>query len=83
MKNAVRLALLCMAAAAAPAIAQDTSPRCGTTNFDQARNVFTIINPAPDAVNQQCFITVYPSGPMPAEGAKYPGSYMVEGTYLV
>ena len=83
LKNAVHLALLCMAATAGQAYAQDAPPRCGTTNFDQSRNAFTIINPAANAVNQQCFITVYPRGPAPAEAAQYPGSYLVEGNYLI
>lgn len=64
MKNAVRLALLCMAATAVPAMAQNASPMCGTTNLDQSRNVFTIMNPAAGAVNQQCYV-VYPTGAMP------------------
>ena len=41
--------------------AQD-SPQCDAANFDQSRNIFTVVNPASGAVNQQCFLTVQPSG---------------------
>ena len=46
MKNEIRLALLSLAAAAAPAFAQNVVPQCGPANFDKARNVFTVIKPA-------------------------------------
>ena len=83
MKNSVRLALLCMAATAAPAIAQNASPMCGATNLDQSRNIFTIMNPAAGAVNQQCYLTVYPAGAMPDMARQYPSSYLAEGRYLI
>ena len=83
MKNAIRLALLCSAAATIPAFGQDTSPRCGSTNFDPSRSVYTVMNPAAQAVNQQCFITVYPSGSMPSEAQQSPASYLVEGRYTI
>ena len=83
MKNSVRLALLCMAASAAPAFAQNASPMCGATNLDQSRNIFTIVNPAAGAVNQQCYVVVYPAGSMPAEAQMNPSSYLAEGRYLV
>jgi hypothetical protein len=41
--------------------AQD-SPQCESANLDQGRNIFTVVNPASGAVNQQCFLTVQPSG---------------------
>ena len=85
MKNEIRLALLCLAAASAvgagPAFGQGATPLCGSTNFDESRNAFTIKEPAADAVNQQCFITVYYSGNVPFEARQSPGSYIVEGTY--
>lgn len=83
MKNAIRLAMLCLATASVPALAQGTLPRCGSTNFDQARGAFTVKNPAPGIVNQQCLITVYPKGAMPAEARQDPASYLVEGTYAI
>lgn len=83
MKNEIRLALLFMAATAVPSFAQDNSPQCGSTNFDQSRNLFTNMNPAADAVNQQCFITVYPNGAMPSQAEQYPASYLVAGSYIV
>ena len=85
VKNEIRLALLCLAAASAvtavPAFAQGATPLCGSTNFDESRNAFTIKEPAADAVNQQCFITVYYRGNVPIEAQQSPGSYLVEGTY--
>ncbi|MBS1217991.1 MAG: rane protein [Proteobacteria bacterium] len=83
MKNEIRLALLCMAAASVPAFAQSGSPMCGTTNFDQTQSAFTIVNPAAGAVNQQCFIVVHPGGAVPAEARQYPGSYLAEGKYMI
>jgi hypothetical protein len=83
MKNEIRLALLCLAAASAPAFAQNATPQCGSANFDQTRNAFTIINPAAGAVNQQCLITVYPSGAVPDQARQYPASYLVEGSYVI
>lgn len=83
MKNEIRLALLCLAATAVPAVAQNASPQCGSTNFDQTRNVFTIMNPAAGAVNQQCFLTVFPRGAVPDQARQYPASYLVEGRYVI
>jgi outer membrane protein OmpA-like peptidoglycan-associated protein len=83
MRNEIRLALLCLAAASAPAFAQSGSPMCGTTNFDQTQGAFTIVNAAQGVVNQQCFIVVYPSGAVPPEAQQHPGSYLVEGKYMI
>ena len=83
MKNEIRLALLCMAVASAPAFAQANSPMCGTTNLDQAQNIYTIRNQAAGAVNEQCFIIVYQNGAKPSEASQYPGSYFVEGKYTI
>ncbi len=83
MKHEIRMALLCLATVAVPAFAQDSSPRCGSTNFDTSRGLFTVINPAAEAVNQQCFLTVYPRGAMPSEAKLSPASYTVEGSYTI
>lgn len=83
MKNEIRLALLCLATVAAPAFAQSASPQCGASNFDQARNAYTIMNPAAGAVNQQCFLTVYPAGSMVNESRQNPAMYPTEGTYTI
>lgn len=83
MKNEIRLALLCMAATAAPAFAQNTIPQCGSANLDSKRNAYTVIRPVAGAVNQQCLLTVYPSAAMPNESRSQPGSYIVEGTYTI
>src|ERR1051325_1238000 len=85
MKNEIRLALLCLAASAAvPALAQGISqPRCGASNFDKALGVYTVRKPAVDAVNQQCFVTVYATGAKPSAAAKSPQSYFVEGNYAL
>lgn len=83
MKNEIRLALLCLATASVPAFAQNASPMCGTTNFDRAQNAYSIENPASGAVNQQCFVTVYPAGAMPAQAQQDPNSYLAEGKYVI
>jgi len=82
MKIQVRLALLCLAASPATAFAQST-PQCGSTNYDQARSSYTIMNPAAGVVNQQCFITVYPTGAPPALARQNPASYLIEGSYAI
>src|SRR5450759_2120660 len=84
MKNEIRLALLCLAAASVPAVAQNTTDsRCGSTNYDSSRNVFTITNPTPATATQQCFITVVPkqswTGGVPALSS----SQLVEGNYEI
>jgi len=83
MKNEIRLALLCMAATAAPVFAQNGLSQCGATNLDNTRNIYTVIKPVAGAVNQQCLLTVYPSAAMPDESRSQPGSYIVEGTYAI
>lgn len=85
MKNEIRLALLCLAAAAsAPVFAQNTTDsRCGTTNYDSSRDMYTITSPTPGTATQQCFITVVPktswTGGMPTLAS----SQMVEGNYEI
>ena len=59
--------------ATSSAFAQD-SPQCESANLDQGRGIFTVLNPAPGAVNQQCFLTVQPAG----AAARYP-----EGNYEI
>ena len=54
-------ALALLTCATTSVFAQD-SPQCGAANFDQGRDIFTVVNPASGAVNQQCFLTVQPSG---------------------
>ena len=83
MKTEIRLALLCLATASVPAFAQSASPMCGSTNYDQAQNAYTIVNPAARAVNQQCFVTVYPSGAVPDQARQDPNSYLAEGRYII
>jgi outer membrane protein OmpA-like peptidoglycan-associated protein len=83
MKNEIRLALLCLAATSVPAFAQDALPQCGPANFDQSRNVFTIVKPAAGAVNQQCLLTVYPTGVVPFQVQEFAAFYPIEGTYVI
>lgn len=85
MKNEIRLALLCLAAAAsAPVFAQNTTDsRCGITNYDSSRDMYTITNPTLGTATQQCFVTVVPkqswSGGMPSLST----SQLVEGNYEI
>ena len=83
MKSEIRLALLCLATASVPAFAQNASPMCGTTNYDRAQNAYSIVNPAPGTVNQQCFVTVYPAGAVPDQARQDPNSYLAEGKYII
>ena len=69
-----KLALTLLACATSSVFAQTSSPQCEATNFDQARGIFTVINPAPGALNQQCFITIQPAG---AGGRFTEGSYEI------
>ena len=83
MKNEIRLALLCMAAAAVPAFAQNALPDCGSANFDPSHDFFTVVNPAAGAVNQQCLVTVHSSASMPDQSRQFPASNLVEGNYTI
>ena len=82
MKTSGKLALIfltCSSASMSSVFAQDGSPNCVLTNFDSSRNVFTVINPAPNALNQQCFLTIHPAG----AATSGPGAQFVEGSYEI
>ncbi len=83
MKNEIRMALLCLAAASAPAFAQSASPQCGYSNYDGTLNAFTVVNPVVGAVNQQCFVTVHASGSAPDKSGQYAAPTLFEGTYAI
>jgi hypothetical protein len=68
-----KFALALLTCATTSVFAQD-SPQCGPANFDQGRDMFTVVNPASGAVNQQCFLTVQPSG---AAGRYTEGNYEI------
>ncbi|HEX5612328.1 MAG TPA: hypothetical protein VFX67_06725 [Burkholderiales bacterium] len=76
----VKLALAFATCASGTALAQQDSPMCMQSNFDQARGIFTITNPTPGAVNQQCFLTVHPAATAMASG---PDAKFVEGSYEI
>lgn len=82
MKTA-KLALIVAGCAAIPAFAQDGSPQCGATNYDRARNVFTITNPSSGSVNQQCFITVVSKQEWNGGLPDFSTSQLVEGNYEI
>lgn len=78
----VKFTLMFLACAATgSALAQNALPQCGSANFDQAQNVFTVVNPARGAVNQQCLITVLPRGSVSDQ--QYPAPYFIEGRYTI
>ena len=79
MKTPSRLAFVILACTGTAAFAQDGSPNCVLTNYDSAQNAFTVINPAPNALNQQCFLTIHPVGAAPSG----PGKQFVEGSYEI
>jgi hypothetical protein len=84
MKNEIRLALLCLTVASVPAMAQNaTDSRCGTTNYDSSRNMFTITNPALGTATQQCFITVVPKQSWTGGVPDLSTSQLVEGNYEI
>lgn len=83
MKNEIRMALLCLAAASAPAFAQNAGPECASSNYDRTLNGFTVINPAAGAVNQQCYFTVHANGTAPAASGQYAAPSLVAGTYII
>ena len=68
-----KFALALLTCATTSVFAQD-SPQCGPANFDQGRDIFTVVNPTSGAVNQQCFLTVQPSG---AAGRYTEGNYEI------
>ncbi len=84
MKNVKLTAMFLACAAAIPAFAQNTTDsRCGVTNYDGRRSVFTIVSPAPEMPNQQCFITVVPKQSWPGGAPDLSSSQIVEGNYEI
>jgi len=83
VKNEIRLALLCLATASAPAFAQSATPECAANNYDHTLNGFTVINPAAGAVNQQCYFTVHASTPVADQSGQYAAPNLVAGTYII
>lgn len=83
--NPAKLTLMVVACSAAfPALAQNTpGSQCGSTNYDRTRGVYTIVNPASDAANEQCFITVVPKASWPGGAPDLASSQLVEGNYNV
>jgi len=86
MKTEIRMALLVLASASAPAFAQDV-PQCAAL-FDSRGNFFSANSAPVDAVNRQCFLTVMPKdGPQSLAGfpqlATYPSPQLGEGTYEI
>lgn len=80
-----KLTLMFLACAAAiPAFAQNTTDsRCGTTNYDSSRNMFTITKPTPGTPNQQCFINVVPKQSWTGGPPNLTSSQLVEGNYTI
>jgi hypothetical protein len=84
MKNAKLTLMFLACTAAIPAFAQNTTDsRCGTTNYDSSRNTFTIINPTPGTLNQQCFVTVVSKDSWTGGSPNLSTSQMVEGNYEI
>src|SRR5215212_3987469 len=86
MKSEIRMALLALASASAPAFAQDV-PQCASF-FDNSRQMFTSAGAPEGALNRQCFLTVMPKdGPSSSADfprlAQYPQPQLQEGTYEV
>ena len=76
-----RLALMLWACTAATsAFAQGALPQCETSNWDQARGVFTVMDAAPGIGNQECLLTIHPAQ---TSGAQFPAPFLVEGYYDV
>ncbi len=75
-----RLTLVLLTFASGSVFAQQDSPQCVLTNYDKAQDAFTVMNPQPGMVNQQCFLTVHPAGAaLPSD----PAGRFVEGSYEI
>jgi hypothetical protein len=70
-----RLVLAALTCASGSVFAQTSAPDCGLTNFDQRQDLFTVVNPASGARNQQCFLTVHAASPDNVRGRFTEGSY--------
>jgi outer membrane protein OmpA-like peptidoglycan-associated protein len=77
-----RLTFIALACAVAPVFAQSALPNCESANYDRAQSLFTVVNPAPNAVNQQCLLTVH-ARQTPATGTPFPAPYLLEGNYAL
>jgi hypothetical protein len=84
MKTAQMTLMVLALAAAIPAFAQNTTDsQCGVTNYDRNQNTYTIVNPMPGAMNQQCFVTVVPKSEWLGGPNDLAGSRLIEGNYNV
>jgi hypothetical protein len=84
MKTAKLTVMFLACAAATAAFAQNTTDsRCGMTNFDGARNMFTLVRPTPGTPNQQCFITVVSKQSWGGGAPDLTSSQLVEGNYEI
>jgi hypothetical protein len=84
MKTAKMTLMFLACAAAIPAFAQNTTDsRCGSTNYDSSRNVYTITNPTLGTATQQCFITVVPKNAWTGGNPNLSTSQLVEGNYEI
>jgi hypothetical protein len=84
MKTAKLTLMFLACAAAIPAFGQNsTDSRCGSTNYDSSRNIYTITNPAPATATQQCFITVVPKQSWSGGVPNLSTSQLVEGNYEI
>jgi len=72
-----KLVLAFLTCASGSALAQSSAPDCGLANFDQRQDMFTVMNPAAGAVNQQCFLTVHPASEAREQGRFTEGSYEI------
>jgi hypothetical protein len=53
-------------------------PDCFDSNYDQERRLFTMRNVAANQANQQCLLTVWPSGEFTSASRLTEGSYVVQ-----
>lgn len=99
MKNSKKMVVMFLTCASAPVMAQtsiqpaagavpSSAPQCAVTNFDEAKNAYTVKSQVAGAVNQQCFFTVMPKDPSAMGSvlpvlAEYPAPRLVEGQYII
>ena len=65
----------CTTAPPATVVSQADLPNCFDSNYDKERGLFTMKNEAARAVNQQCLLTIRPSGDVASASQLTAGSY--------
>jgi hypothetical protein len=84
MVKACKFALILLGSLSLPVSAQNSPPDC-MANYDRDRDIFTVLNPMPGEITQQCLLTVLPGSRSLYHAMRLsrPAPQFTEGTYAI